>query len=127
MSRLRCVREQAVMALPSDREAYSLASLEALGFGLPVLGTSAGGLNEMFSHGVEGYLLPPDDIDAWTGALVRLAANRAELSAMGCAALARYRGHATWRDVALSVQDFLQAQLDHDLRDLQPTRAVHSR
>ena len=102
-------RRSHVMALPSDREAYSLACLEALGFGLPVLATSAGGLGEMIAQDREGALLAPDDGDAWAAALGRLAVDRGVLAAMGRAALARYRGHATWRQVALSVQQFLQA------------------
>ena len=44
-------RRSQVFALPSDREAYSLACLEALGFGLPVLATSCGGLSEMITDG----------------------------------------------------------------------------
>lgn len=107
----RIFRQGHVLALPSDREAYSLASLEALGFGLPVLGTSCGGLNEMFSDGVEGTLIPPDDLPAWVEALRRVGSNRSLLRTMGRAALARYRQHGTWRDTALIVQDFLQAQL----------------
>jgi glycosyltransferase involved in cell wall biosynthesis len=101
-------RQSHVMALPSDREAYSLACLEALGFGLPVLATAAGGLGEMLTHGREGALLDPDDGDAWTDALDRLASDRGALAVMGRAALARYRAHATWREVALSVQQFLE-------------------
>jgi glycosyltransferase involved in cell wall biosynthesis len=101
-------RQSHVMALPSDREAYSLACLEALGFGLPVLATSAGGLGEMITHEREGALLPPEDGDAWTGALERLASDRGALASMGRAALARYQAHETWQEVALSVQRFLE-------------------
>jgi glycosyltransferase involved in cell wall biosynthesis len=102
-------RRSHVLALPSDREAYSLACLEALGFGLPVLATSAGGLEEMIGHGREGFLIAPDELDAWSQALRRLAAERDTLRALGHAALQRYRRHATWREVALNAQQFLEA------------------
>jgi glycosyltransferase involved in cell wall biosynthesis len=97
-----------VLALPSDREAYSLASLEALGFGLPVLGPSVGGLDEMFTDGEAGYLLEPDRLDDWSEALRSLGSDRARLAKMGGAALARYQAHARWQDVAVTVQDFLR-------------------
>ena len=58
-------RQSHVLALPSDREAYPLSCLEALGFGLPVLASSSGGTGEMFDHGREGFLLDPHDTDAW--------------------------------------------------------------
>jgi glycosyltransferase involved in cell wall biosynthesis len=102
-------RRSHVLALPSDREAYSLACLEALGFGLPVLATSVGGLGELVTDGCEGFLLEPRDVTAWARMLRHLATDRGALAAAGCAALARYRAHRTWREVAISVEEFLRA------------------
>lgn len=103
-------RRSQVFALPSDREAYSLACLEAMGYGLPVLATANGGLDELVG-GEEpsaGQLLGPEDLAGWTDALARLARNRDTVAAMGRAALARYRQHATWREVASRVVGFLE-------------------
>jgi glycosyltransferase involved in cell wall biosynthesis len=96
-----------VFALPSDREAYSLACLEALAFGLPVLVTDRGGMSEMITGGHDGFLLPPDDAAAWTAALAQLqdAAVRSRLSA---AASARFAAHGTWAETAEAVEDFLR-------------------
>jgi glycosyltransferase involved in cell wall biosynthesis len=101
-----------VFALPSDREAYSLACLEALGFGLPVIATSSGGLDEMVTSGQEGLLLEPDDTAAWAQALRRLGTERNALAVMAEAALARYRAHSTWREAAAAVVAFISARLD---------------
>jgi glycosyltransferase involved in cell wall biosynthesis len=95
------------LALPSDREAYSLSCLEALGFGLPVLATSEGGLGEMLTDGRDGFLLAPGDTAGWSSAIARLSGDRARLAAMGRAALARYLAHGTWRDTALTVLGLL--------------------
>jgi glycosyltransferase involved in cell wall biosynthesis len=100
-----------VLALPSDREAYSLSCLEALGFGLPVLAPSVGGLREMVDPGREGFLLDPDDTDAWASTLRALAGNRGMLGAMAGAALARYRAHPTWRQAARAAAAFIAARL----------------
>ncbi len=102
-------RRSQIFALPSDREAYSLACLEALGHGVPVLATSQGGLGEMITNGEQGYLIDPDDTEAWAARLVELATDRARLGEMSRAALARYREHATWAEVAASVEPFLNA------------------
>jgi glycosyltransferase involved in cell wall biosynthesis len=101
-------RGSQVLALPSDREAYSLSCLEALGFGLPVLATSWGGLGEMIQHGREGFLLDPHDPDAWARTLAALAADREALGSMARAALARYRAHATWREAAAAAAAFIE-------------------
>jgi glycosyltransferase involved in cell wall biosynthesis len=119
-------RRSHVLALPSDREAYSLACLEGLGFGLPVIATGVGGLSEMITHGQEGFLLDPGDpvdpvdpvdlVDLgaatnWADKLRFLAKDRGALRRMGCAAVARYDGHATWRQVAITIQDFLRERV----------------
>jgi len=103
-------RGSQVLALPSDREAYSLACLEALGFGLPVLATREGGLGEMIADGREGFLLDPDDPALWASALTRLARDRAALGALAKAAIARYRAHRTWREAAGDVAAFIEAR-----------------
>jgi len=101
-----------IFALPSDREAYSLACLEALGYGLPVLATCHGGLDEMITDGVEGFLIAPADTDTWASCLIELATNRAQLHEMSLAALARYRAHHSWPQVAASVDSFLSKLRD---------------
>ena len=94
-----------VLALPSDREAYPLAVVEALGFGLPVLVTDQGGAREVFGDGAQGRSLAPDDTDAWATALAAFAADRDGLARAGAAALERFAALGTWDDVAARVED----------------------
>jgi glycosyltransferase involved in cell wall biosynthesis len=103
-------RRSHVLALPSDREAYSLSCLEALGFGLPVLAPASGGMSEMIAHHREGFLLDPGDTRAWGRALRVLAEDRGALRAMAGAAVARYRAHSTWREAAGSLAAFIAAR-----------------
>jgi glycosyltransferase involved in cell wall biosynthesis len=104
-------RRSHVLALPSDREAYSLSCLEALGFGLPVLAPSSGGMGEMITQEREGFLLDPGDAGAWAGALRALGGDRGGLRAMAGAAVARYRAHSTWREAAGAAAAFIAGQL----------------
>jgi glycosyltransferase involved in cell wall biosynthesis len=108
-------RESQLFVLPSDREAYSLACLEALGFGLPVLVTDRGGMGEMIS-GDEGLTLPPDRPAAWTAAIAALGADRDRLIRMSAAARVRFARHGTWRDTASTVARFLEEILAGWLR-----------
>jgi len=50
--------------LPSDSESFGLAALEAMACEMPVLATNVGGLPEVVTHGVDGFLFEPRDVNA---------------------------------------------------------------
>jgi N-acetyl-alpha-D-glucosaminyl L-malate synthase BshA len=50
--------------LPSEEESFGLAALEAMACEVPVIATNVGGLPEVVTHGVDGYLISPHDIEA---------------------------------------------------------------
>jgi len=50
--------------LPSEDESFGLAALEAMSCEVPVVATNVGGLKELISHGVDGYLTNVGDIEA---------------------------------------------------------------
>lgn len=62
------------VAVPSRwLETGPLVVLEAFAAGVPVLGANLGGIAELVRDGVDGVLLPPDNIDAWADGIDRLA------------------------------------------------------
>ena len=50
--------------MPSDLESFGLAALEAMACEVPVIASNAGGVPEMMTHGVDGYLIEPRDVAA---------------------------------------------------------------
>ncbi|UCB59605.1 MAG: N-acetyl-alpha-D-glucosaminyl L-malate synthase BshA [Candidatus Bathyarchaeota archaeon] len=50
--------------LPSEDESFGLAALEAMSCEVPIVATGVGGLKELISHGVDGYLTSVGDTDA---------------------------------------------------------------
>jgi glycosyltransferase involved in cell wall biosynthesis len=80
-----------IFVLPSHSEGVSLALLEAMAAGLPVIATKVGGLPEVVRDGENGLLIPPQDSAALAQALARLLADQD---------LAKKLGENARRDVA---------------------------
>jgi L-malate glycosyltransferase len=48
--------------MPSQLESFGLAALEAMSCEVPVIATNVGGVPEVVEHGVDGYLVEPEDV-----------------------------------------------------------------
>jgi glycosyltransferase involved in cell wall biosynthesis len=64
-----------VFALPSSSESFSLATLEAMACGKPVVASRVGGIPELIEHGRNGILVEPGDPSALCAAISQLLAN----------------------------------------------------
>ncbi len=78
-----------LFVLSSDWEGTPLAVMEAMAAGLPVVATAVGGVPELVSEGETGLLAPAGDMQAFAGALSRLAAEPGMCAAMAGAARIR--------------------------------------
>lgn len=61
-----------VVVLPSWHEAFSIALIQAMAAGLPVIASDVGGPAEIITHGVTGLLVPPRQVEALAQAVNRL-------------------------------------------------------
>jgi glycosyltransferase involved in cell wall biosynthesis len=61
-----------ISALPSRIEGLSIALLETMALGLPVVASRAGGNPDLITSGETGVLVPPLDSAAWASALARV-------------------------------------------------------
>ena len=68
--------------LPSQTESFGLSALEAMACGVPVIASDTGGLPELVTHGLDGYLFPVGDVTAMSEAAIALLSNKDKLNTM---------------------------------------------
>jgi glycosyltransferase involved in cell wall biosynthesis len=78
-----------IFVLPSLSEASSNVVLEAMGTGLPVVGTRVGGMPGLVDDQRTGLLVPPDDAQALAHAILRLLETPGLAAEMGAQGRAR--------------------------------------
>jgi glycosyltransferase involved in cell wall biosynthesis len=96
-----------LLAMPSAPESYSIAYLEAMSHGLPVIASTASDSASMIEHGTNGFLVGPRDAAALAGHLRLLLADRERLAQMGLAAQRFYSAHPTWEESMETAHRFL--------------------
>lgn len=72
--------------LPSEQEAFGLVALEAQASGVPVVGSSGTGLDEVVEDGATGYLHPPGSVEAMASSAISLLRDEARWEAFSGAA-----------------------------------------
>lgn len=92
-------RSASVFVMPSLFEPWGFVFFEAMGHGLPCVGTTRCAMPEMISDGVNGRLVPPGGVEALADALVELLTDQAKTEEMGRAAHAWVLRTARWSEV----------------------------
>lgn len=89
-----------VFGMPSRAELQSIATMEALASGLPVVAADAMALPHLVHPGENGYLYEPGDVDAMAGYLTKvLTASPAELTRLKKGALKTIAPHDIQRTI----------------------------
>ncbi|QHT60565.1 N-acetyl-alpha-D-glucosaminyl L-malate synthase BshA [Paenibacillus lycopersici] len=65
------------MLLPSEKESFGLVALEAMACGVPTIGSMAGGIPELVTHGETGFLSPIGDTEDMAYHAIKLLSNDA--------------------------------------------------
>ena len=81
-------------------ETGPLTVLESFAAGTPVIGSNLGGIAELVSHDLDGWLVRHPDIEAWELALRRLSTDRALLERLRAGVRAPRSTHDVARDMA---------------------------
>jgi glycosyltransferase involved in cell wall biosynthesis len=96
-----------IFIMPYSHEGFGMAYLEAMGFALPVIGSSRGAVNEFVVPEQNGFLIEPGDVKMTLACLKRLDHDRQLLIKMSHAALQTFHGQPRWNDTMEAVYRFL--------------------
>lgn len=98
-----------VLVLPSVEEGLALVQAQAMACGCPVLATTASGAEDLFTDGVEGFIVADRDVAAMTRRLQQLADDRVLQTHMSAAALSRVQHLGGWNHYGDLWDDLLHA------------------
>lgn len=87
-----------MFVMPSRRESFGLAAVEASASGLPVIASRFGGIPEIVIHGETGLLVDPEDVVRFGEAISLLAGNGDLRLEMGLRGRKRMMEKFDWRD-----------------------------
>ena len=91
--------------LPSVAEPFGLSLVEAMGLGVPVVSTRAGGPMEIVREGESGLLSPPGDAQALASSVLSILGSEACQATMGKAARVDFLARFTARRMAAQMMD----------------------
>ncbi|HUV31791.1 MAG TPA: glycosyltransferase family 4 protein [Acidobacteriota bacterium] len=84
------------MVMPSRRESFGVAALEAAACGRPVIASDVGGVPEVVRHDHTGILVPAGDVDRLALAIVELSRDAQRRQRLGGAAFEFARAKYPW-------------------------------
>jgi glycosyltransferase involved in cell wall biosynthesis len=90
---VRAYQHSDVFCMPGTAELQSLATMEAMAAGRPVVAADAMALPHLVRPGVNGFLYPPGDVDQLARCLTELARDTTNREAMGHASRKIIAGH----------------------------------
>jgi glycosyltransferase involved in cell wall biosynthesis len=96
-----------VLVVPSLYEGFGIVYLEAMGNGVVPVGGTEGGAGEIIQHGVNGFLVDPDNVDNLKNLLEELLTDRDHLNELSLAARKRYQSMPTWQESMLNIRKYL--------------------
>jgi glycosyltransferase involved in cell wall biosynthesis len=103
-----------IFVLPSRSEGFSNALVEAMAASLPIVATNVGGNAEAVEDGVNGFLVPSEDVAALAAAMIQLLEDPKRSKAMGEAgrdtALSKFTTEAMMGKIVKTYKTLLAAR-----------------
>lgn len=103
------LRTMDIFCVPSYKESFGVAAVEAMACGIPCVTSDADGFTEVMADGETGFIVPKGDVAAITDKLAVLAGDAEMRQRMGKAARQRVLDRYDWQDNLRTLADALTA------------------
>ncbi len=105
---IKLLHEADIFVLPTHADSFSVASLEAMATGLPVITVAVGGIGDIVEEGKTGYLIPKNDVRSLARSIRTLKENSELRHQMGVNGRKRIESKFSNKVVSDMVVDLLQ-------------------
>ena len=102
----------AVFCMPTRREPFGTAFLDAAYHKLPIISSRLGALPDYVTDGVNGFLVHPDDVEGLAAALAHLLADPELCRRMGETNYEMVSGRYTWENTGRLIREQIVKQLN---------------
>lgn len=121
------LRHSDIFVLPSYNECLPLTILEAMQFGLPVVTTNVGGIPDIITHGGNGLLVNPGNVQELTARLKQLLNEKALRIRLGNNARQQFMQHYTLNNFYEGLSDIFERVLnDGKVKVRTTSEAMHT-
>jgi glycosyltransferase involved in cell wall biosynthesis len=104
-----------VCVIPSYYEPFGLVAIEAMACGTPVVASDVGGLRFTVVPEETGLLVPPQNVDAFSGAIARVLSDEIWAMKLRKQAYSRVQENFSWTGVAVKLSDLYRRLLAQSL------------
>ncbi len=105
---LRNMASAMATVVPSRSEAFGLVNIESMAVGTPVVASSVGGIPDILTDGIDGFLVPPGDSDALAQKLAAFLSNPSLSETMGIRARKNFLTNFELWSVVARTADLLE-------------------
>lgn len=114
------------LVLPTLREPFGIAYLDALACGVPCIGTRVGAVPEILEEGRYGLLVPPGEVTGLAAAMLQIIDHPERAREMGAAGRKKVATRCRWTHVADRLLPLLGAASRGEQRDSAAPQAVRA-
>ncbi len=103
-----------VTIIPSVMEATSLAAMEGMACGLPVISTNVGGMPEIITHNTTGWLVNSKNSNDVASIIEKIINEEYDILKMGESAKIYVNENKSWHSIAIKVEKIYKDTLQHE-------------
>ena len=99
------LEKASLFVLPTLKEPFGIAFLDAMSFGLPCIGTNIRAIPEIIDDGKTGYLIPPGDSNALAMKMIELLKDKEKAKRMGKEGQRKVLDKFNWENISQRIYD----------------------